>query len=176
MNKKTTFIINPNSGTGRKLNSIRKTIDDLKTGENKIEVLETQYAGHASELVKKAKNNGTELIVVIGGDGTVNEVGKELIGTEISMGIIPTGSGNGIARDLGISTHTKKALDCILHGKEKSIDTGLVNDQHFIGLVGIGFDAFVAEEFNQKPIRGLFSYASVVTETWNKGVYYRKPE
>ena len=91
----------------------------------------TGYAGHAIELSKSAVSKGTDCIVAVGGDGTVNEIARGIIGTECLLGIIPTGSGNGLARHLKLPFSLKKALNCIANGRFIRIDSATLDDKLF---------------------------------------------
>ena len=124
------FIVNPISGTKSK----SSLINTLKaTGHN---VVCTEYAGQAEKLAREAED---DIVVAVGGDGTVNEVARGLIGTEKTLGIIPRGSGDGLALHLGLSHNTKKALKTIEAGKTNMMDAATVNDRFFFSVCGIGY-------------------------------------
>ncbi|HSZ72877.1 MAG TPA: diacylglycerol kinase family protein [Cytophagaceae bacterium] len=153
-----TFIINPTSGTG-KSKKIPLLIHSYfsRTG-NSYRIRFTEYAGHAKVIVNEEIANGARTIVAVGGDGTVNEVASGLLHSEAALGIVPTGSGNGLARHLNIPMKAKKALQVIAEGNAISIDSGEVNGQAFFCTAGIGFDATVAERFSSIKGRGLINY------------------
>lgn len=156
--KNIAFIINPISGTlnKRKLpKQIEKELDHTHWLEN---IVFTEYAGHATELAKQYAKMGFDAVVAVGGDGTVNEVATGLIGTSTALGIIPTGSGNGLARHLGISLRVNRALEQINHGESISVDYGLVNDHPFFCTCGVGFDALIADQFATSGSRGMKTY------------------
>jgi len=117
----------------------------------------TKYEGHAFKL---AIENLKEYykIVAVGGDGTVNEISKALIYKDNLFGIIPTGSGNGLARSLKIPKNLKKAINKIIKGNTIKIDSGKVNDHHFLNVAGIGFDAQIAHTFTKSKKRGFKTY------------------
>jgi diacylglycerol kinase (ATP) len=158
------FILNPNSGN--KSNRYRMGILEKLQKIPNSELHITQYPGHAKEIVHNLINehNATR-IVAIGGDGTVNEIGACIQGTNIALGIIPIGSGNGLARHLGISMQFNKALKQALQGKEHLIDTLSWNDKPFFCTAGIGFDAEVASKFARGNGRGLFNYIKATLQT-----------
>ncbi len=126
--------------------------------------VETRYAHHATELAKEALDNGADQIVAVGGDGTVNEVAMVLIGTGVSLGIVPVGSGNGLARYLKIPIDSASAVKKILKNNELSIDSGCVNGQAFFNVAGIGFDALISDRFADRSERGPVGYMRVVLE------------
>jgi YegS/Rv2252/BmrU family lipid kinase len=111
-------------------------------------VVLTECAGHGRELAREAVGGGCRIVVAWGGDGTINEVAAELVGTETSLGIVRAGSGNGLARELGISKRPDAALAAALGGTEHAIDTGEIDGRLFLNVAGIGFDATMAVQFN----------------------------
>ena len=128
----------------------------------------TEYRNHASELAKTYANKNCT-IVAIGGDGTINEVAKELLNSKTtSLGIVPMGSGNGLARSLRIPLDTKDALQRIKDGNPVIIDTCSFNDIPFFCTAGIAFDAEVAKDFDQLPTRGLKTYFQASYRQFNK--------
>ena len=118
----------------------------------------TEYSGHGGELAKLAISQQATKIIVVGGDGTINEVASELIYTKIPLGIIPIGSGNGLARHLNIPMDFKSALNKALHGEKTVIDSLTWNQKPFFCTAGIGFDAHVAEAFSKTQHRGFLNY------------------
>jgi YegS/Rv2252/BmrU family lipid kinase len=126
------------------------------------EVIFTERPGHATEIAANAIANGADIIVASGGDGTVNEVASALVDTDIPMGILPAGSGNGLARCLGISMSYALALRTIIRGNTKLMDVATVNDKLYTSIAGIGFDAFVAQKFAESSIRGMISYMQII--------------
>lgn len=151
------FIVNPISGKGRKA----RIIAHLK--EKGMKVVYTEYAGHAEVLSREATER---IIVAVGGDGTVNEVARGIVGTDKVLGIIPCGSGDGLALHLGISRHYRQALKTILKGDIQKIDSGLINDKPFFSVCGTGFDAVVSERFAKSGKRGLKNYIKLGLKTW----------
>tara|TARA_Y100000782_G_C10187832_1_gene267894 strand:+ start:614 stop:1489 length:876 start_codon:yes stop_codon:yes gene_type:complete len=159
------FIINPVSGHGAQ--KIERDISTFLHSQKNLdgEIHFTKAPGDATLRTKTALQNGL-IPVAVGGDGTVNEVAKCLINTGKSMGIIPHGSGNGIARHLHIPLNAKQALLNLVLGRETLIDTGLVNDIPFVMLVGLGFDAQIAYKMSLSTTRGLKTYAKLVLKEW----------
>ena len=152
------FIVNPKSGTNRNKN-IQTLIKESKLFENEVwEVKETQYAGHAVELVKDAIAANIRYIVAVGGDGTMNEVASVMRNTNSVMGIIPMGSGNGLARHLNIPLDILGALETLLHKNVKTIDSCFLDQTLFFCTSGLGFDACVSERFAQLNSRGIQNY------------------
>jgi len=165
MKKKICIIINPISGNSskEKIPVLAKEMFDSNIFELKI--IKTEYAGHATELTQKALDENFDYIVAAGGDGTVNEVARTMVHSNASMGIIPLGSGNGLARDLGISMDTKKALETIAAGNVMTIDYCKADGRAFFCTCGVGFDAMVTERFSEGKKRGPISYVrSAITE------------
>ncbi len=125
------------------------------------ELRNTEYRNHGHEIAETEKGN-YNCIVAIGGDGSVNEVGSALVNSKCILGIIPTGSGNGLARHLGIPLEPEKAIERIKGFNSLSIDTGKVNDRIFIGTCGFGFDAHISKKFDEFHKRGFKSYIKLV--------------
>jgi YegS/Rv2252/BmrU family lipid kinase len=162
---KAAFIVNPFSGIGRHRDIEKHLHKILNQDKYDFSVEYTESPGHATELSKNAIANGCQVIVAVGGDGTVNEVSKPIVETNIAMGIIPSGSGNGLARHLGIPMETDKAIRVINDGFSRSIDTVKANNHLFLSIAGIGFDALVARKFAKQKLRGFFKYAFIsITE------------
>lgn len=156
--RKILAVINPISGTSKKEyipEVIDRTID--KT-QYKVTVRFTQYASHATELTTQAINEGYYGVIAIGGDGTVNEVAAALRNSETALGIIPCGSGNGLARHLSIPMNIEKALAIINEHNIKALDYCTANDRPFFCTCGVGFDALVSQKFAEAKKRGPLSY------------------
>ncbi len=152
------FIINPISGSVDKTELLKQLSAKLKALDIDFEFHYTQYKGHAVELASALNKNLNTTIVAVGGDGTVNEIGGVLLNSATPFGIIPVGSGNGLARHLKIPLQPLSALDCLLTGKSTSIDAGKLNDQLFFVTCGVGFEAEVTHNFNDRKSRGLLGY------------------
>jgi diacylglycerol kinase (ATP) len=146
------LVINPISGAGADRHAAEHRAALARQVAERagvpIEVVVTEHAGHARALARGFKDKGMRLIVAWGGDGTVNEIASELVGTDIAVGIIPSGSGNGLATEFGFSRDPKRALqDALLEARDLPIDVGSINGRIFTNIAGIGFDGHVAHQF-----------------------------
>jgi len=164
--RKIRFIINPISGTRDKFYIESFFIQHINHKTISYDFLFTEYAGHAFEMAKDAVEKKYDAVVAIGGDGTVNEIAKALCQTPTALGIIPNGSGNGLARYLNIPLNLKKAIGLINDFVVMPIDTATINGHFFVSVAGLGFDALVAEGFAKSRIRGLYSYARIIIENF----------
>lgn len=172
MKKKAVFIINLISGTSDKA-AIPGLIDQyLDKTKFEYEIAVTQYAGHASEIAAKAKDDGVDIVVAIGGDGTVNEVARAIVHSDTALGIIPCGSGNGLARHLLLPLNVRKAIEVINRCEIRQLDYGIINNYPFFCTCGMGFDAFVSMKFAEAGKRGPITY---VENVLREGLKY-KPE
>lgn len=159
-------IINPISGVGSK-RKIPKMIEEIcHKGNCSLTISFTQYAGHASVLTRQALNEGAEVILAVGGDGTVNEIARAMIHSQAVLGIIPKGSGNGLARELHIPMDAKRALDLIVKGHISTIDCCKANDRVFFCTCGVGFDAAVSQKFANEKKRGSLTYIKNTIEEY----------
>lgn len=122
------------------------------------EIVYTKRAGHAIEIAADAADKNTDIVVAVGGDGTINEIARSLVHTNTALGIIPCGSGNGLARHLQISMDPRKALEILNDGIIDIIDYGKINGTDFFCTCGVGFDAFVSLKFANAGKRGLLTY------------------
>jgi len=166
--EKILFLINPISGTKFKghLPGLINELTDNSFFE--VEVIITAYKGEATEIVKRKLMDNFRYFVAVGGDGTVNEIAKVLIGTQAFLGIIPVGSGNGLARHLKIPLEPKKAIQVINKHKNFAVDYGMVNNLPFFCTCGVGFDALIGEKFAQSKGRGLSNYVkTTISEFFN---------
>ncbi len=159
------FIINPNSGLGNH-KDLEQVITSLIPKGTSVTIRRTERANHATEIALEAISAGAETVVASGGDGTVNEVGKALINTNISLGVVPGGSGNGFARHLKIPMNTKQAVQRILENKTQIIDTAKINEMPYFATAGLGFDAEVGWKFADFGKRGFISYIQVTTQAF----------
>jgi diacylglycerol kinase (ATP) len=157
-------IINPISGAGaggdqgaRRTAALTEQLDRRGL---RAAIAITTHGGHARELAEAAVNDRVDLVIVWGGDGTVNEAGGALIGTETAIGLVPAGSGNGLAASLGVPRESGAAIARALDGQRRAIDVGLINARHFFNIAGIGVDARIAKRFNEraKGKRGPWPY------------------
>ncbi len=156
------FIVNPISGVGKQKIIPGLVKQYLDHGQFDYEITYTEAAGHAITLSKEAAEAGIDIVAIVGGDGSVNEAGSSLINSTTALAIIPTGSGNGLARHLKIPLKLQEAISLLNHHQVKMIDTGMVNEHRFMGVAGIGFDALIAYEFSRFGKRGFFSYFKIV--------------
>lgn len=135
----------------------------LQADDLKFSFLITKKETNSEDIKKEIIQSEADSVVAIGGDGTVNMVATALKGTEIPLGIIPCGSGNGLARSLGYDMNPRKAFHQILNGTVVRMDAGIVNEKPFYCTAGIGFDAVIAHEFAHLNTRGLINYVRLVT-------------
>lgn len=156
--KKIVFVINPISGTQGKEQILAWVNEKLDREKYDMEVVYTEYAGHAVKIAAQKAAEKTFAVVAIGGDGTINEIARSLVHTDTALGIIPCGSGNGLARHLQIPLDPKKAVDIINGGRLEVIDYGKINGVPFFCTCGVGFDAFVSLKFSQAGKRGPLTY------------------
>ena len=155
--KKIVFIINPKAGAKSKVN-VADIIKSTISGELDYEIIYWEHLAQWPEIKTKILTNNYDIAVAVGGDGTVNQLARTLINTNISLAILPKGSGNGLARHLTIPLETKKAVELLTNGKEISIDSGFINDEAFFCTSGIGFDAHIGTLFAENKTRGFFTY------------------
>lgn len=164
--KKIAFVINPISGNTR-IQQIKHALPEriATTLDQQLwasEVVMTEYAGHATRLARQYADAGYDAVVAVGGDGTVNEIACGLRDTTTAMGILPMGSGNGLARHLGIPMDIGRAVELFNHCESASIDYGMANEQLFVSTCGTGFDAVVADRFATSGTRGLMTYLRTI--------------
>ena len=170
--KRITFIVNPKSGTQDK-DDIPLLIDEMLDHTRfKHEVCFTQYSGHACELAKAFADRGDDIVVAVGGDGTVNEVARALTHRQTALGILPCGSGNGLARHLCIPLDLRRSLNIINQCQIEAFDYGVINNLPFFCTCGMGFDAFISLKFAEAGKRGPITYVENVLK---EGLKY-KPE
>ena len=157
MKRKALFIINPISG-GKKKDQVPALIKKiLDHTQFEATIVYTERAMHGSDLAKDAVGV-YDYVIAVGGDGTVNEIASAIVGTNIALGIIPFGSGNGLARFLGIPMDTGKSIETINGERVEIIDSAKLNTRRFFNLAGMGFDAHIAEVFSHDKNRGFWAY------------------
>ena len=156
---KVLFLINPRAGAKRRLDI--NAVIRSSCGDWKVEILPCPAAAELDPIIAQAHQDGTDVVYAAGGDGTVHEVAKRLIHTPLALGILPIGSGNGLARHLGLPMDPRKALRACRAMRIETIDTATVNGTPFIGMMGVGLDAAVAEAFARAGARGLATYVRV---------------
>ena len=161
-------IINPVSGTGNK-DKIPRLIDNVVDHDlNDVSIVASEYPGHASEIAAQAVKDGIDVVVAIGGDGTVNEVGSALCGTDTALAIVPVGSGNGLARHLRIPMNSSRALQMLNNGVVVPFDYCTVNGKPFFCTCGMGFDATVSYKFSNEGTRGFITYVKTALTEYIK--------
>ncbi len=151
------FIVNPISGHGNKTHVVSRL------RKKDCRVVYTEYAGHAEQLAREADE---DIVVAVGGDGTVNEVARGLIGTGKTLGIIPKGSGDGLALHLGLSHELNRNIRTIENGKTAYLDAATINGRYFFSVCGVGLDAIISERFAKSGHRGLASYIEQAIRSW----------
>ncbi|GEM_PF-33149 len=170
--KSIVFILNPVSGSHGK-EDIPGIIDEtLDKDIFDCQIRLTEYAGHAAEIARECVAENIDVVVAVGGDGTVNEVARSLAHSDTALGIIPCGSGNGLARHLCIPMDIRKAIGIINRCKIEPLDYGIINDMPFFCTCGMGFDAFISLKFAEAGKRGPITYVENVLK---EGLKY-KPE
>jgi YegS/Rv2252/BmrU family lipid kinase len=162
MNKKIRFIVNPRSGTRSKEGLPELIRQQLDGSGIAYDIRFTERAAHATELSAEARDLGYGIVAVAGGDGTMNEAAYPLAGSETVIALLPCGSGNGLARHLGIPVDTDEALRLIGNGKTAVIDTFTAGGRFGVGTFGIGFDAHIAHLFSKSRKRGYMTYVRLV--------------
>ena len=160
------FIINPISGKKHKDHLPQQIEEHLDHTRFDHEIFISQYPGHASILAKDAVNQHIDILAVAGGDGSINEVGTPLIGTDMALAIIPCGSGNGLSHCMNIPLDPIKALHIINENHRRKIDTVDINGQSFISISGTGYDAKVAEDYSKDPRRGFETYFRYIVRNY----------
>ena len=164
--------MNPISGTTNKAGIPELIANTLDTNMFDYEIRLTEHAGHAFEIATEAKDEGIDIVVAVGGDGTVNEVARAIVHSQTALGIIPCGSGNGLARHLMLPMQLKKSIEIINRCEIHDLDYGIINEHPFFCTCGMGFDAFISMKFAEAGKRGPITYAENILK---EGLKY-KPE
>jgi diacylglycerol kinase (ATP) len=159
--KKILFIINPISGTGKQKVVERLVSEHLDHNKYESSIKYTESAGHAIKLSAEASKDQHDIVVAVGGDGSVNEAGQSLVNTDTILAVIPTGSGNGLARHLNIPLNLKDAILLLNTSSFNRIDVGMMNDKVFLGTAGVGFDAYIGKLFDEAKSRGFLTYVKL---------------
>lgn len=160
------FIINPISGTGKQENIEAKITDQIDANLFETTIHFTERKGHATEIASNLVSIGAAVIVAVGGDGTVNEIAQAMVNSPTILGVIPTGSGNGLARHLSIPQSVTKALNLINTLNVKKIDSCTANKSFFMNVSGIGYDAHISHCFAQERKRGIKTYVKLILTKW----------
>lgn len=161
MSRNIIYLYNPISGTGKKSSLLQLIKEKTAAAKLNFELMETNATGDYALLRQKVIKENVTDIIVCGGDGSVSAIAGSLMGLDIRLGIIPMGSGNGLALAAKIPTRPAKALDIIFHGHASWIDGFYINNQFSCMLCGIGFDAQVAKDFAAQQTRGLKTYVRI---------------
>lgn len=165
---KVAFVVNPKAGrTRNKQGIIDQIIQEVPVGCEHG----TYHWNHPNEIegiVKKIMDDGAGLIIAVGGDGTVNEIARRITGTEVALAIIPVGSGNGLARHLGIPLRAKEAAKLLSTGSIKAIDSCRINDKYFFCTAGVGFDAHIGKMFANSETRGFWAYLKITLKEFSR--------
>jgi diacylglycerol kinase (ATP) len=160
-------IINPVSGRGGRAAAQRRAQsahEIVAAHGDRPEVLLTERIGHARELAAAALQRGARLVLAWGGDGTINEVAAALAFGQVPLGIVPAGSGNGLARELGVARRPERALADALSAEPRPLDLGEIEGRYFVNIAGIGFDAQIASRFASSQRRGFLGYANITLQ------------
>lgn len=164
---KVVAIINPISGAGADTHVAEQRVALLRDAFDRrrlqADIFLTERGGHANEIAMRAVRDAVPLVVVWGGDGTVNEAGRALLGSQTAMGLIPAGSGNGLAAALNRPHEPRAAIESVLDGSVRAIDAGMLGDRPFFNIAGIGVDARIATLFNvrSRGSRGRWPYVFI---------------
>lgn len=164
--KRILFIVNPISGRSSKDTVVGTIASHIDTSKYDVTIRFSSYAGHATEIAEAAVKDGFDVVVAVGGDGTVNEVARALVKTDTALGIIPCGSGNGLARHLHIPMNVRKAVEIINEGTIDTIDSLSVNGMPCFCTAGVGYDAQVSAEYAKETSRGLATYVKKAVQGW----------
>jgi diacylglycerol kinase (ATP) len=167
--KSVKFIQNPRSGVIKSPVFVRRLITKALEHSH-FDFIETRYRGHAHAMAKQFSCQGVDAVIAIGGDGTANEVASALVHTHTAMGIIPTGSGNGLARGVNIPVSIRGAARLLLNGRIRKIDAGRIQDRYYFVVAGVGFDALVGKLFDDRSLRGPLPYFTI---GFREFLYYR---
>tara|TARA_B110000444_G_C18847560_1_gene603142 strand:+ start:3313 stop:4191 length:879 start_codon:yes stop_codon:yes gene_type:complete len=160
------FIINPICGTGKQKNIISQIDTEIDTKVFDVHLHYTKQKGHARNIAKTLTKNPKNILIAVGGDGTINEIAQEMVYSKCILGIVPTGSGNGLSRHLHIPQNISKALKIIHRLRDKKIDSCSVNGYFFINVSGIGYEAHVANCFSKSKKRGMKTYLKLMLSEW----------
>jgi len=170
------FIINPISGKGKHKLTKKYLEKYFNYPQYNLVVKYTQYPKHATKLTQNSIKDNADIIVACGGDGTINEIASCLVKKEILLGIIPLGSGNGLASNLSISKNIEKAINIIKKGSIKKIDVGKINNNYFFSNTGVGFDADVIFNYDKMSSRSFKTYFKAVIKSFKNYKGYEAVE
>lgn len=163
------IIANPNSGSGvflHNANHLHETLSFLRSHGWRAELCYTQGPGHAQRLAGKAVEQKADLVIAAGGDGTINEIIQALAGSETALGVLPSGTVNVWAREMGIPLDDTRAREILVHGQMRRVDLGRVNGRYFLMMVGIGLDGTITEAVEKKLLKRLGILGYLLAATW----------
>lgn len=156
-------VVNPFSGVGRQKRIETLLLENLNQDLYDYEVRYTEYIHHGTAIAKEAAEKGFDVVTAVGGDGSVNDVVQGLKDSPVILGIVPCGSGNGLARCMHIPLKPALAIRALNHQKVSAIDTIILNDKYIIAsIAGVGFDAFIARLMKSAKVRGLPAYVNLI--------------
>lgn len=161
------IIFNPKSGHAPRNAKLRREATAfLEREQLQGDIVDTTHPHHATELAKNAIAEGCDVVVAMGGDGTLNEVARAVTNTSAILGLIPCGSGNGLGRHLGLPNGGTASLRVLRKATVRTIDTGVANGLPFFNVMGVGFDAEISSQFNRLTKRGFLAYVRTGLRTW----------
>ena len=161
---KAMLVMNPRSGKRQAL-TVRGLAERIAAEmEVQLDIRTVEGPGHGTSLAREAVANGCQRVISVGGDGTNNAIATGLIGTDVALGVVAMGSGNGYARSIGLPLKPEPALRHAFRGTPKRMDVCYLNEHPFLGTAGIGFDARVADKFDKSSTRGMFTYARITVQ------------
>ena len=163
--KKFAFVVNPIAGGKNKtqfVNSIGRVFPQAEGYE--VKVVYTERGGDTAQMAARLIDEGFEAIVAVGGDGTANEAARAICRTNAAMGIVPYGSGNGLARHLGLPLNPIRALNYVKKAQVCKIDACSINGTPFFCTAGVGFDALISAKFAQSKQRGIAAYITLIAK------------
>lgn len=163
--RRVSIIVNPISGRGEGELRAERVEEDLRRSGCEVERITTEAAGHAVELARKAAEGNIDVVLVCGGDGTVNEAVQGLAGSRTALAVMPLGTANVLGHELGLRGGAARAGQLVLHGRRRTLDLGRCGDAFFICMASVGFDAFVTRRMADLRTGGI-SYLSYVRPTW----------
>lgn len=156
---KYTFVLNPRAGVGERKKKMETLIRHyFNATEHQYELVCTRAAGDATQIARESVARGSDIVVAVGGDGTVNETASGLLHSEGRLGIVPGGSGNGVARSFRIPLNQEESIRFLSRPQSRFVDVGMVNGRCFVGVCGTGYDALVGRKFQEFGVRGPLPY------------------
>lgn len=167
MKKRVAFVINPKSGSDRKTDRVALIKNNLSDNYDAT-IFEWKKVDDRDRIFKEVLEGNFDIAVAVGGDGTVSQLASALCNSKVALGIIPFGSGNGLARHLQVPMDKVAAMELIANGEIQIIDKGIINGQDFFCTCGTGFDARIGKLFADSTTRGFLTYARLILREYNK--------